>query len=146
MEGSHGWHYCPHQCYRAPECSKAVGHLQLVLPRGRPTMTISPSAVTLLCHVGAKAGHRPWPGGPLDSRGARGAAWLPPTLLMAQVVAMAVPSEPKFLWGASCQPWELWCLGPIMHYTMASQQVENILSHFKIWDVCCWSQSLPAQW
>lgn len=84
MEGSHGWHYCPHQCYRAPECSKAVGHLQLVLPRGRPTMTISPSAVTLLCHVGAKAGHRPWPGGPLDSRGARGAAWLPPTLLMAQ--------------------------------------------------------------
>lgn len=54
--------------------------MQLVLSRGRPTVTISPSAVTL-CHVGAKAGHSSWPGGPLDSRGA---AWLPPTLLMAQ--------------------------------------------------------------
>lgn len=40
---------CPHQCYRTPECLKAVGRSQLVLPRGRPTVTLSPLAVPFFC-------------------------------------------------------------------------------------------------
>lgn len=51
---------CPHQCYRVPKCPKAVDHLQLILPRAKPTVTISPSAVTF-CLVSAKVGHSPWP-------------------------------------------------------------------------------------
>lgn len=52
----------PTNATRTPECLKAVGRLQLVLPRGRPTVTISPLAVPFFCPVGAKAGPSPQPG------------------------------------------------------------------------------------
>lgn len=80
MEGLHAWHYLSPPMLQSSRMPQGIW-LKLLLSRGRPTVTISPSALTFLCLVGAKAGHSPEPGGPLDSGGA---ACLLPTLLMAQ--------------------------------------------------------------
>lgn len=51
-------------------------------------------------------------------------------------MVMAISPEPQVSLG------KFWSLGPGRHCTRASQWVETILIHFRIWDVCYWSSPL----